>query len=197
MTTSNTTTITTTTTDMMDTLHPHLLWVQDDSYIHVTVEIENCGPCSFEVGNRLYLETVSNTTKKTYRVDMPLWGSIIMEECQFQWNPAKIYITLRKKSDTPWTYLTSQHSQWKNWIRTDWKDWNNLLESEKSEESEESEEPYRVQVSESVDNEDDLGDLLEALNPDTLLPTSLPDVDDSDLTEYDRDQILVDTLEEI
>ena len=59
-----TTPITTTTTDMVDTLHPHLLWVQDDSYIHVTVEIENCGPCSFEVGNRLYLETVSNTTKK-------------------------------------------------------------------------------------------------------------------------------------
>ena len=181
------------TTADKDTLHPHLLWVQDDSYVHVTVEIDNCGPCSFEVGDSLYLETISNTTKKTYLVDMPLWGSIIKEECQFQWNPSKIYITLRKKSDTPWTYLTSQHFKWKNWIRTDWKDYNGQ-ESDSSEESpQSSRSSYRVQVSESVNSENDLGDLLEALKPESLPDTS----DEIDLTDFERDQILIDTLNEI
>ena len=119
------------TTADKDTLHPHLLWVQDDSYVHVTVEIDNCGPCSFEVGDSLYLETISNTTKKTYLVDMPLWGSIIKEECQLR-NLLK-YISHCVKERYPWTYLTSQHSK-ENWIRTDWKDYNGQ-ESDSSEES--------------------------------------------------------------
>ena len=122
---------------------------------------------SFEVGDSLYLETISNTLK-TYLVDMPLWGSIIKEECQLQWNPSK-NISHWQKSDTPWTYLTSQHSKWKNWIRTDWKDYNGQ-ESDSSEESPQTtRSSYKVQVSESVNSENDLGDLLEALKPESLL----------------------------
>ena len=100
---------------------------------------------------------------------------------------------MRKKSDTPWTYLTSQHSTWKNWIRTDWKDYNGQ-ETDSSEESpQSSRSSYRVQVSESVNSENDLGDLLEALKPESLPDTS----EEIDLTDFERDQILIDTLNEI
>ena len=48
-------------------------------------------------------------------------------------------------------------------------------------------------MSESVNSENDLGDLLEALKPESLPDTS----DEIDLTDFERDQILIDTLNEI
>ena len=140
-------------TDSEKTYRPHLLWVQDDFYVHLTIECENSQSCSFEVGKQLFLSTIANNKK--YVVDFPLFGSIIKEECQVQWNQRQIYITLRKGSSDNWTYLTTEHEKWKPWIRTDWKEWDNNSDDDQEDDD------HEIKIEEAVSNEEDLGDLLE------------------------------------
>lgn len=144
--------------------HPHLLWVQDDNYVHITIDIECGGQCSFEVGDTLYVKTVS-TNSQTYLVKFPLWGTILREECQVQWNQRQIYITLRKAEMIRWKYLTSEseYPKWKNWIKTDWKEWNDNGDS-----NEEDNLDSGIDFNQSfcIDDEDDLGDLLDTVDLD-------------------------------
>ena len=143
-----------------ETLHPHLLWVQDDSYVHVTIDCETTGVCSFNVDRSLYIRALSRDDK-TYLVNFPLFGSIIKEECQFQWTQRQIYLTLRKAESVEWTFLTTDHEKWKTWIRTDWKEWestNNDSDFSDDEDIPDSAPP--IEIESAVEGEGDLSDLL-------------------------------------
>tara|TARA_A100001011_G_scaffold355764_1_gene399225 strand:+ start:151 stop:762 length:612 start_codon:yes stop_codon:yes gene_type:complete len=201
----------------MTSLHPHLLWVQDKKFVHVTIELENSGECSFNLGassvdnadeDRLMFKTVCNSQE--YKIDFPLFGKIIKQESSLQWNQRQIYITLRKMGRVEWTYLTTEHQKWKNWIKTDWKGWEegrNTHLCDSSDSDPESDYQNPVTITGAVDSEQDLGDLLGELNQDigvdeadkidTNILEFLDTTKESELSDVEQDLILDSTLENI
>ena len=142
---------------------PEMMWAQDENYIYLTIMASQSNSLTIDLQNQHFS---FQTAKENYNFSFDWFEEIISEDSQYQWTGRCLFFTLRKKEVNEWTYLTKQHQEFKQWIKTDWTRWEQYNEDNSQSdveswdeeegddsESESSEQPVFEEISTSEIND--------------------------------------------